>query len=996
MRTIFPTVNIRHEQKKESSEIGNPPGVDAASLEIELHNRLRGEVRFDDGSRALYATDAANYRQVPIGVVVPLDKEDVITTVEICRRYNAPILARGGGTSLAGQCCNVAVVIDMSKYMNRVLEIDPAKKLARVQPGTILDDLRLEAEKHQLTFGPDPATHNHNTLGGMIGNNSCGVHSVMAGKTGDNVEELEILTYDGLHLKVGKTGDAELARIINEGGPRGEIYRQLQGLRDQYADLIRERFPDIPRRVSGFALDQLLPENEFNVARALTGSEGTCALVLEATLNLVYSPPGRSLLVLGYPDIYTAADAVPELKALKPVGLEGFDGRMITDMQKKGLDTEDIGRLPPGNGWLLVEFGGENKQKADDKARHAGDVLKKKEPSPNQKLFDDPDEAKKIWQVREAALGATAIVPGKPEAWPGWEDSAVPPEKLGAYLRDLRNLMDQFGYDGSFYGHFGQGCLHTRIDFDLKSAPGIRKFMGFIDQAADLVIRYGGSISGEHGDGQARASLLPKMFGNELIEAFREFKTIWDRQGKMNPGKVVDPYRPDENLRLGRHYNPPQLATHFSFMPQDAGSFANATLRCVGVGKCRRLDGGTMCPSFMVTREEKHSTRGRAHLLFEMLQGNPVKNGWKDENVKEALDLCLACKGCKGDCPVNVDMATYKSEFLSHYYAGRFRPLTAYSMGLIYWWAGLASKAPWLVNFLTHAPLLKNAAKAVAGIAPERAVPRFASQTFRSWFKKRKPQNPTAPKVILWADTFNNHFHPQTAIAAVEVLEAAGYQVIVPTKELCCGRPLYDWGMLGLAERLLKQILDALKDEIEEGTPVVGLEPSCISVFRDEMTNLLPNDQNAARLQSQTYTLGEFLQTQAPDFKLPRLGRKALMHVHCHHKAVLKTQAEQAIFSAAGIEYDFLDDGCCGMAGAFGFEKGEHYEVSIKAGERVLLPAVRSAPKDTLVIADGFSCREQIAQCTDRQALHPAEIMQIAIRQGKAIKNGAGGANHEI
>ena len=980
MKTIIPTSNIRHKDKVQSYEIG-AASQDAPTLEAELRATIKGEVRFDDGSRALYATDAANYRQVPIGVVIPRDKEDVIRAVEICRRYQVPILARGGGTSLAGQCCNVAVVLDFSKYMNRVLEIDPDKKIARVQPGTILDDLRDQAEQYHLTFGPDPATHNHNTLGGMIGNNSCGVHSVMAGKTVDNVEELEILTYDGLHIKVGKTGDQELEQIIQKGDRRGEIYRKLKDLRDHYAAQVRERYPDIPRRVSGYNLDQLLPENGFQVARALVGSECTCVVVLEATVRLVESPPARTLLVLGYPDVYSAADAVPEIMSFKPVGLEGLDDKLIGFMHKKDLHSEDVAMLPEGKGWLLVEFGGQDKNESDAHAKKAMEALKKKEPPPSMKFFDDRAEEKKLWEVREAGLGATAFVPHEHTAWPGWEDSAVKPEKLGDYLRDFRKLMDKHGYDAALYGHFGQGCLHCRITFDLRTAGGIENYLKFIDEAADLVIKYGGSLSGEHGDGQARAALLPKMFGDDLIEAFREFKSIWDPQWKMNPGKVVEAYRPDENLRLGVNYNPPQLKTHFSFAQQDEHSFAHATLRCVGVGKCRRLDGGTMCPSFMVTREEKDTTRGRAHLLFEMLQGDPVKNGWRDESVREALDLCLACKGCKGDCPVNVDMATYKSEFLSHYYAGRLRPVVAYSMGLIYWWSGLASKMPRLVNFMTHAPLLKDIAKTVAGIAPEREIPRFATQTFKGWFRQRDRRNQNQPKVILWPDTFNNHFHPETAQAAVEVLEAAGWQVIVPEKNLCCGRPLYDWGMLNLAQYLLRQILTTLRDEIRAGTPLVGLEPSCTSVFRDELTNLFPNDQDALRLQSQTYTLGEFLQKYVKDYQPPKLKGKALMHGHCHHKAVLHTHSEEALLNAMGLDFKLLDSGCCGMAGAFGFEKGEHYDVSIKAGERVLLPAVRQAPKDSLIIADGFSCREQIAQGTDRQALHLAEVLQIALHQ---------------
>ncbi|HEX2911832.1 MAG TPA: FAD-binding and (Fe-S)-binding domain-containing protein [Chloroflexia bacterium] len=987
MKTIIPTANIRHKTTIENYEIGTA-GTDVGALEAELQNNIKGEVRFDDGSRALYAADASNYRQVPIGVVIPKDKEDVIKTVQICHKYGAPILGRGGGTSLAGQCCNVAVVLDFSKYMNRVLEIDPEKKTARVQPGTILDDLRDQAEKYHLTFGPDPATHNRNTLGGMIGNDSCGVHSIMAGKTVDNVIELEILTYDGLHITVGKVSDEELEKVCQQDDRQGEIYRKLKKLRDNYAGLIREKFPDIPRRVSGYNLNQLLPENGFNVAGAIVGSECTCAIVLEATVRLVHSPPYRSLLVLGYADVYTAADSVPELMSFKPIGLEGMDDELVEFMREKGLHPEDIAELPEGNGWLLAEFGGESQEEAHGNAQKAMDQLNQKDNHPHMKLFDAPAEQKKLWRVRESSLGATAFVPHGHDAWPGWEDSAVPPDKLGDYLRELRKLISDYGYRASFYGHFGQGCLHCRITFDLKTAAGIRNFIAFISDAADLVIKYGGSLSGEHGDGQARAALTPKMFGDELIGAFREFKTIWDPQGKMNPGKMVDAYRPDENLRLGTDYNPPELNTYFKFMQEDEGSFAHAAMRCVGVGLCRRHDGGTMCPSYMVTHEEKHSTRGRAHLLFEMLKGNPLKNGWRDEQVREALDLCLACKGCKGDCPVNVDMATYKAEFLAHYYKGRLRPVAAYSMGLIYWWAGLASRMPVLVNLLTHAPITGDIAKKLGGIAPQRKIPTFARQTFKEWFRRRGSRNQDKPKVILWPDTFNNHFHVTTAQAATEVLEAAGYQVIVPEKSLCCGRPLYDWGMLNLAKKLLEQILQTLKDEIEAGTPVVVLEPSCASVFLDEMTNLLPNNQDARRLKNQTYTLDAFLKKVAKDYHPPKLKRKALVHGHCHHKSVMHMHPEEALLQESGLDYRMLDSGCCGMAGAFGFEKGEHYDVSIKAGERVLLPAVRNADKETLIITDGFSCREQIAQTTDRQALHLAQVLQMAMQEGNQDSSG--------
>ncbi|MFL5815155.1 MAG: FAD-binding and (Fe-S)-binding domain-containing protein [Bdellovibrionia bacterium] len=950
-------------------------------MERRLSASLRGEVRFDNGSRALYATDGSNYRQTPIGVVIPRDEKDVLETLRICRELGAPVLSRGGGTSLAGQCCNTAVIMDFSKYMNRVLEIDPERKLARVQPGVILDDLRHAAEQYNLTFGPDPATHNHCTLGGMIGNNSCGIHALMAGRTADNIQELDIVTYNGLRLRVGATSEEELDQIISQGGERGELYEKLRKLRDHYADLIRARYPKIPRRVSGYNLDNLLPENGFNVARALVGSEGTLVTVLEATVRLVPARAKRTLVVLGYSDVYEAGRHVPEVLKFGPIGLEGFDKNLIDFEKKKNLNAETLPELPSGRGWLMVEFGSDSQEESDLQARAMMTALKARPDSPSMKFFGDKDEEEKVWKIRESGLGATARVPGANDTWPGWEDSAIPPDRVGDYLIDLRELFNRYGLACALYGHFGQGCIHVRIDFDLITAEGIKKFREFMNDAADLVLSYGGSLSGEHGDGQARAELLPKMFGFELIEAFREYKSIWDPKWKMNPGKVIDPYKMDENLRLGEHYSPAQPVTHFKF-PGDHGSMSHATLRCVGVGKCRRTQGGTMCPSFMVTREEKHSTRGRAHLLHEMFTGQTLKEGWKSEAVKDALDLCLSCKGCKGDCPVNVDMATYKAEFLSHYYEGRLRPRSAYAFGLINVWAIIASKMPRLVNFFTQTPGFSFVAKALSGMAPQRQIPKFAEQTFKALYRKRGTRNPLGQKIILWPDTFNNYFHPNTAMAAVEVLEAAGYQVIAPEMHLCCGRPLYDYGMLGLAKIYLRRVLSTLRSEIEAGVPIVGLEPSCVAVFRDELKEMLPNDLNAKRLSEQCFLLSEFLDQKAPDFRVPKLKRKALIHGHCHHKSVLKFKSENSILSKIGLDHEILDSGCCGMAGSFGFEKEkDRYEVSMKVGERVLLPAVRKAPADTLIVSDGFSCRTQIEQATDRKALHMAEVLAMALRQ---------------
>ncbi len=964
--------------------------VDVEGLVAELRASVQGEVRFSDGDRALYATDSSNYRQVPIGVVIPRDVDDVVVTVTACRHFGAPVLPRGAGTSLSGESCNVAVIIDMSKYLNQLIELEPDEKFARVQPGIIFDDLRDAAEQHHLTCATDTSTHQWATIGGMVGNNSCGIHSVMGGKTSDNTEELEILTYDGLRMRVGRTSEEELARIIAGGGRRGEIYARLKSLADRYGDLIRQRFPDIPRLVSGYGLNHLLPENGFNVARALVGSEGTCVTVLEVRTRLIYSPPSRSLLVLGYPDIYSAGDHAPEILEHRPTALEAVDDFLIHNMKLKGLHPEDVELLPEGGGWLLVEFGGENRQESHARAREVMDALQRADNPPSMKLFDDRWEEQKVWEIREAGLGATARVPNQPDTWPGWEDSAVPPDKVGPYLRDLRRLYDKFGYNAALYGHFGQGCIHTRINFDLRTAEGIKRFRTFLDEAADLVVSYGGSLSGEHGDGQARAALLPKMFGEELVEAFREFKSIWDPEWKMNPGKVVDPYTPTENLRLGTDYNPWEPKTHFKW-PDDHGSFGRALLRCVGVGQCRRLygkqaGGSTMCPSFMVTREEEHTTRGRARLLFEMLQGDPLTRGWHEEKVKEALDLCLSCKGCKHDCPVNVDMATYKAEFLSHYYKGRLRPMAAYTMGLIYWWSRLASLAPWLANFFTQTPVLRDAMKLAGGIAPERQLPLYAPQTFRDWFRRRDARNAGGPRVILWPDTFNNYFHPDTAKAAVEVLEAAGYHVTIPEQSLCCGRPLYDYGMLDLAEYLLRQILDALRPEIRAGVPIVGLEPSCVAVFRDELLNLFPHDQDAPRLAQQTYMLSELLEKER--YEPPKLRRKAVVHGHCHHKTIMKLDAEEAVMKKMGLDYELLPSGCCGLAGSFGFERGDRYEVSVKAGERALLPAVRKAEEDTLIITDGFSCRTQIGQLSDRRALHLAQVLQMAMREGETGPSG--------
>jgi FAD/FMN-containing dehydrogenase/Fe-S oxidoreductase len=954
----------------------------ARDLEARLRATVRGEVRFDAASRALYATDASNYRQTPIGVAIPMDAADVEATLAACRELGAAVLPRGAGTSLAGQCCNVAVVLDFSKTMRRLVSLDPKRKLAVVEPGIVLDRVREAAELHHLTFAPDPATHSRCTIGGMIGNNSCGTHSVMGGLTANNIRSLDVVLYDGTRMTVGATTEEEIAAIIARGGRPGAIYAGMRRVRDRYAEEIRRRFPQIPRRVSGYNLDELLPERGFQVARALVGAEGTLATVVSATLDLMHSPPCRRLAVLGFPDAFLAADAVPEVIRHEPIGLEGIDTMLLDFMQRKHLADEEVKLLPPGGAFLLAEFGAESDAEAEAKARELIATAPKLPGSPVGRLCS-PDEAARIWRVRESALGATVFVPGEPHGWEGWEDAAVPPEKLGSYLRQLFGLMGEFGYRSPMYGHFGQGCVHTRINFDLVSEPGIRKFRAFIDRAADIVIAHGGSLSGEHGDGQARGALLPKMFGPELMQAFREFKALWDPDDRMNPGKMIAPdkvYQPEENLRLGAGYTSKRPETFFQF-PDDHGSLQEATLRCVGVGACRKESGGTMCPSYMATREERHSTRGRAHLLWELMQGEVLDPDWHNEGVREALDLCLSCKACKSECPVNVDVATYKAEFLAHYYGERLRPLHHYAFGFMDRLAKAASVVPGVTPGLANLPLtlpgISHAVKSVLAVAQQRSLPRFASRSFQSDWQRRAVdgRNRVGRQVLLWPDTWNNYYHPQSLQAAARVLEGAGFSVEVPRGHVCCGRPLYDFGFLRQARGYLEQILRAFAPQIDAGLSFVFLEPSCASVFRDELVNFFPADERARRLREQTLLLSEFLVRQVPAFRPPDLaGRKMLVQGHCHHKSVLKLTAEMDLLQRTGAAVELLDSGCCGMAGPFGFER-EKFAVSQALGERVLLPAVRAAAPETILVANGFSCREQIAQNTSRRAVHLAEIL---------------------
>jgi FAD/FMN-containing dehydrogenase/Fe-S oxidoreductase len=950
--------------------------VDVGRLHAALDERVDGEVRFDPGTLSAYAQDASNYRQVPIGVVVPRTVDAAVMAVAVCREAGAPVLSRGGGTSLAGQCVNTAVVVDWTKYCHQVVSLDKQAKTAIVAPGAALDKVNDALAPHGLMVGPKPSTHVSCTIGGMIGNNSCGSTAQAYGKMADSVRRLEVLTYGGLRTWVGETSDEEFERILSGGGDKAELYQRLREIRDIYLGQIRTGYPKIPRRVSGYNLDQLLPENGFHVARALVGSESTLVTVLHAEIELFEVPPCRSLVVLGYPDIADAADLVSKVVAHKPLLCEGLDDTLISLEREEHLAGDALDKLPEGSGWLMIQFAGDTKQEADAKA-HAliedvqsdGDHVK-----PHVAYTEDPAVEDKLSDVREAGLGATAYPPHKHETHEGWEDAAVPPARLGDYLRDFRKLLERYDYRGaSLYGHFGQGCVHTRIPFELRTSEGIARYRSFVEEAADLVVSYGGSLSGEHGDGQSRGELLLKMFGPDLIRAFGEMKAAFDPGNRMNPGKVVDPYPLDSNLTR-RAWFPEEPVTHFHY-PNDGGKFSHAAARCVGVGKCRGDESGVMCPSYRATREEEHSTRGRSRVLMEMVRGEVIRDGWHSTEVLDALDLCLACKGCRKECPVEVDMATYKAEFLAHHYKGRLRPAAHYSMGWLPVAALFAARAPGLVNAAGRAPVLCRAIKQAGGIDQHRELPLFARKRFTHWHAQRGSR-PGGKRVILWPDTFTNSFHPAVGKAAVAVLEDAGFTVEVPARPVCCGLTWISTGQLGIARRMLARTLRTLRPALQAGTQVVVLEPSCAAVFRSDAAELLGSD-DARLLAGQTRTLAEIL-TEAGWHTpaRPVVGRRAaIAQVHCHQRAIMGFDADTKLLQACGVEVDVLDSGCCGLAGNFGFERG-HYEVSAACAEHGLWPAVRDARPKTAVLADGFSCRTQIqAGRLGREGMHLAELL---------------------
>ncbi|ASR56312.1 FAD-binding and (Fe-S)-binding domain-containing protein [Cellulomonas sp. PSBB021] len=984
-----------------------------------LRSAVRGAVDDSSRRRAEYSTDASNYRVVPQVVVFPQDTDDVEAALAVAREAGVPITARGAGTSVAGNSVGPGVVLDFSRHVNRILEVDPEERTARVQPGVVMAALQTAAAPHGLRFGPDPSTWTRATLGGMIGNNACGPRAVAYGRTADNVLALDLV--DG-------TGRRVEARA-GEGGL--DVVAGLPALVRANLDLLRTELGRFGRQVSGYSLEHLLPENGTDLAKALVGTEGTVGTLLEAKLRLVPIAAAPVLVVLGYPDMPAAADAVPALLAHRPIAIEGMDARLV-DVVRRVRGAAAVPDLPPGAGWLMVEVGGDTLDEALERAR----ALAADAGTRAVALFPPGAEATAMWRIREDGAGLGGRTPSGEQAWPGFEDSAVPPAKLGGYLRDLEALMARHRVDGLAYGHFGDGCVHLRIDIPLeRTGDPLRAFM---QDAAELVASHGGSLSGEHGDGRARSELLPVMYSPRAIEVFGQFKALFDPRDLLNPGVLVRPAAIDADLRRPAA-RPLPATTGFSFA-HDAGDLTTAVHRCVGVGKCRAdstAAGGFMCPSYLATKDEKDSTRGRARVLQEMANGSLVSRGWSSPEVHEALDLCLSCKACSSDCPAGVDMAQYKSEVLHRTYRGRLRPVNHYALGWLPRWARLVTGLPGVASVANAVLGVRPIAKlvlAAGGMDTRRQMVTFAGEPFRRWVRRAgasevtrvasgaaaslAPAPPTSsspttdqasgqpsgpagertgavegaradattdaptgsrPRVLLWTDSFSDALAPSVARAAVAVLRDAGYEVLVPDHQACCGLTWISTGQLEGARHQLEHLLEVLGPFAVNGIPIVGLEPSCTAVLRSDLRDLLPDDPRAVAVARETRTLAELLTAPAPigpgdRWQVPDLSDvTAVVQPHCHHYSVMTWTPDRRLLTDAGATFSAMA-GCCGLAGNFGMEKG-HYDVSVAVAENSLLPALRDAAPGDIYLADGYSCRTQADQLAGVRGMHLAELL---------------------
>jgi FAD/FMN-containing dehydrogenase/Fe-S oxidoreductase len=944
-------------------------------------------IRDDLTTRAAYVSDASIYRRLPAAVAEPSSVEEVRELLALAQERGWPVTTRGGGTSVAGNAIGEGLVIDTSRHFNRILAINPDTMTATIEPGVICDQLRAAASEFGLTYGPDPSTHTRATIGGMVANNACGSHSVAWGTSADNLVALTVMLADGreVELRAGGTSDPVLDQALTK-------------IRDQHLAMLRTELGQFPRQVSGYGLHYLLEENRFDTAKAFAGSEGTCGIITRLTVRLVSKPAHTALAVLGFEDAFEAATAAPKLRVPGVYTIEGMGSDLVEALQTRPGREESGSELPSGGGWLYCEVGADTLEEAASRARELPGLVP--ENVVDSIIVTEAPLARALWGIREAGAGIVTRLPDGGEAWPGWEDSAVPPARLGEYLRDLYDLLHEQGLTGIPFGHFGEGCVHIRISFDFGTDEGVAAYRTFIERAAKLVHRYGGSVSGEHGDGRARSELLATIYSPEALASFAQFKRAFDPDGVFNPGVLVNPEPIDQGIRPGPGARTFELTPVHAFS-HDGGSFSSAVNRCVGVGSCRS-DVGAMCPSFQATHDEVHSTRGRARSLAEMLRGESITDGWKSKETLEALDLCLSCKACATECPVNVDMATYKAEFLHHHYGqglrsfvGRNRrPMAHFTMGWMPLLMRAVEKIPFAfraINLLESLRPVEELTKRLGGIEPKRRMISFATQPLTQWHRQQSAQRPGddaegRETVVLWPDTFTNFSADAPGKAAVEVLEAMGYQVLLPIGNVCCGLTWHSTGQLDMTKKVLTDTLDVMEPLLDAGYPIIGLEPSCTVMLQDEITELLPNDPRARRVAELTMTLGAFAARHLAggkhwpfqDLSTETGPAQAVCQVHCHQQSILGYGPELEVLEKLGVDTAVVGGGCCGLAGNWGFEPG-HYEISQTLGERELFPAIRNAADGTIVLADGFSCRTQIAQSTSADGVHLAEVMRRAL-----------------
>ena len=942
-----------------------------------LKSRLSGEVRFDRASRLMYSTDASIYEIEPIGVVIPRTHEDVFATMEIARDFKVPVLPRGAGTSLAGQTVGDAVVIDMSKHLNRVLEVNTEERWAIVEPGVVQEQLNLHVRPMGFLFGPDTSTANRATIGGMMGNNSAGSHSILYGKTIDHILEMDIVLSSGERRTLR---EMKLEEAVARGGLEGRIADIVYINRDE----IERRYPKIMRRVSGYNLDEFVRNGKFNLVKLVVGSEGTLAAVHKAKVRIEPRPPATALCVVHFADIVESIRASDIVLPFKPAAIELIDD-MIIELGRNSLEISRLMGFVQGNpaAVLIVEFYGENQAELQSKIEQMEAALKRDKAGYAYVRAFDPVEQTNIWKVRKAGLGLLLGMKGERKPIAFVEDCAVEPSKLPEFFVKFRDVIHKYKTSAGYYGHASVGCLHIRPLINTKEARDIQVMKEMTDEIADLVVEFGGGMSGEHGDGLARSHLNEKLFGAQLYHAFRQVKAAFDPDHRMNPGKIVDAPPMTENLRYGTEYRTLTINTHYDFSKE--GGFATAVELCNGAGVCRKKNEGTMCPSYMVTLEDRHSTRGRANHMREILSGKLPPEDFTGKELYETLDLCLECKGCKAECPSNVDLAKLKYEFLAHYNEINGTPLRSRMFANIHAMSKAASIWPSMANWTLTSPMMRRLMDRFVGIDARRKLPLFASQTFESWFARRgKLQNgnsnsgASAGKVVLFHDTFINYNYPDIGRATVQLLEAAGYEVRLAERK-CCGRPMISKGLADAARENASFNVRQLQPFVENGYSIVGCEPSCILTFRDEYPDLVKG-AHATAVAKASFLLEEFIvkEKQAGRWKLEfkRQQSKALVHGHCHEKALIGSRyLKEALSMAYPVEE--IDSGCCGMAGSFGYEK-EHYETSIAIGRRRLFPAVENNP-NAIVVAPGISCRQQVEHATGRRPLHPAEALVQAL-----------------